>query len=177
MAELNDPYKLGDLGKNPSDATIRRMQKSDLARAYRMLKDGPPPNTDLTARKRFISLATEASRAQAELDDKFKQIDAASASQNKSQRRPSFADLEEKAKQEKNNSLMLTERDGVYKPPQFNSSAANAERDGGPEYDTSKMKGEGMKHGGMTKKYAKGGSVSSRADGIAQRGKTKGRMC
>jgi hypothetical protein len=25
--------------------------------------------------------------------------------------------------------------------------------------------------------YAKGGSVSSRADGIAQRGKTKGRMC
>jgi lactam utilization protein B len=27
------------------------------------------------------------------------------------------------------------------------------------------------------KKYAKGGSVSPRADGIAQRGKTKGRMC
>ena len=33
--------------------------------------------------------------------------------------------------------------------------------------------------GGMIKKYAKGGSVSAsrRADGIAQRGKTKGRMC
>ena len=28
-----------------------------------------------------------------------------------------------------------------------------------------------------TKTYAKGGSVSSRADGVAQRGKTKGRMC
>jgi len=28
-----------------------------------------------------------------------------------------------------------------------------------------------------TKKYAKGGSVSSRADGIAQRGKTRGKMC
>lgn len=28
-----------------------------------------------------------------------------------------------------------------------------------------------------TKKYASGGSVSSRADGIAQRGKTRGRMC
>jgi hypothetical protein len=27
-----------------------------------------------------------------------------------------------------------------------------------------------------TKKYAKGGSVSSRADGIAKRGKTKGRF-
>ncbi len=35
------------------------------------------------------------------------------------------------------------------------------------------------KKGGMTNTYAKGGSVSAsrRADGIAQRGKTKGRMC
>jgi len=36
-----------------------------------------------------------------------------------------------------------------------------------------------MKNGGVVKSYAKGGSVSasSRGDGIAQRGKTKGRMC
>lgn len=37
----------------------------------------------------------------------------------------------------------------------------------------------GMKHGGAVKKYAKGGSVSSaskRADGCAQRGKTRGKM-
>lgn len=37
-----------------------------------------------------------------------------------------------------------------------------------------------MKKGGAVKKYASGGSVSSaskRADGIAQRGKTKGRIC
>jgi hypothetical protein len=34
-----------------------------------------------------------------------------------------------------------------------------------------------MKRGGEVKKMASGGSVSSRADGIAQRGKTKGRMC
>jgi hypothetical protein len=33
-----------------------------------------------------------------------------------------------------------------------------------------------MKHGGMAKKMAAGGSASSRADGIAQRGKTKGKM-
>jgi hypothetical protein len=40
-----------------------------------------------------------------------------------------------------------------------------------------------MKHGGMAKKmmgggmsYAKGGSASSRADGIAQKGNTKGKM-
>lgn len=38
----------------------------------------------------------------------------------------------------------------------------------------------GMKKGGKVKSYAKGGTVSSaskRGDGIAQRGKTKGRMC
>ena len=34
----------------------------------------------------------------------------------------------------------------------------------------------GMKKGGKVKKYAKGGSVSKRADGCAQRGKTRGKM-
>jgi hypothetical protein len=33
-----------------------------------------------------------------------------------------------------------------------------------------------MKKGGATKKMASGGSASSRADGIAQKGKTKGKM-
>lgn len=37
----------------------------------------------------------------------------------------------------------------------------------------------GLKKGGMTKKYASGGSVSAsrRGDGIAQRGKTRGKIC
>ena len=33
-----------------------------------------------------------------------------------------------------------------------------------------------MKKGGKVKKMAKGGSASKRADGIAQRGKTRGKM-
>lgn len=37
--------------------------------------------------------------------------------------------------------------------------------------------GRSFKKGGKTKKMASGGSASSRGDGIAQRGKTKGRMC
>jgi len=37
--------------------------------------------------------------------------------------------------------------------------------------------GNAMKRGGAVKKMASGGSVSSRADGIAQRGKTRGKMC
>ena len=36
---------------------------------------------------------------------------------------------------------------------------------------------EKMKHGGAVKRYANGGSVSSRADGIAAKGKTRGKMC
>ena len=37
--------------------------------------------------------------------------------------------------------------------------------------------GGGMKKGGKAKKMASGGSASSRADGIASRGKTKGKLC
>ena len=47
------------------------------------------------------------------------------------------------------------------------------------ELKTEKYETENFKRGGKVKKYAKGGSVSSaskRGDGIAQRGKTKGRM-
>jgi hypothetical protein len=36
--------------------------------------------------------------------------------------------------------------------------------------------GKPMKKGGVVKKMAKGGSASSRGDGCAQRGKTKGRF-
>jgi len=48
--------------------------------------------------------------------------------------------------------------------------------------DAAEMRREsrGMKKGGAVKKMASGGSVSSasrRADGIAQRGKTRGKMC
>lgn len=46
--------------------------------------------------------------------------------------------------------------------------------------DTGAYKGEqtgGMNCGGKVKKMAAGGSVSSRADGIAQKGKTKGKWC
>jgi len=36
---------------------------------------------------------------------------------------------------------------------------------------------ENKAKGGYVKKMASGGSASSRADGIAQRGKTRGKMC
>lgn len=39
------------------------------------------------------------------------------------------------------------------------------------------LKGRGVfKHGGKVKKYSSGGSASSRADGIAKKGKTRGRI-
>jgi hypothetical protein len=48
------------------------------------------------------------------------------------------------------------------------------------QFEKNKRENEGMRRGGTVKKYASGGSVSSaskRADGIAQRGKTRGRVC
>lgn len=40
-----------------------------------------------------------------------------------------------------------------------------------------KSEGEGMACGGKVKKMAAGGSASSRADGCAVKGKTRGKMC
>jgi hypothetical protein len=54
-----------------------------------------------------------------------------------------------------------------------------AEREATSRADTLDENGAAMKRGGSVKGYAKGGSVSSassRADGIAQRGKTRGTM-
>ena len=47
----------------------------------------------------------------------------------------------------------------------------------GTQFNSSDFDSNELDKGGAAKKYAKGGSVSSRADGIAQRGKTKGRIC
>ena len=62
----------------------------------------------------------------------------------------------------------------------FEKSGKDVEKKGMKEGSKADMaldkKQMGMKKGGATKKMASGGSASSRADGIAQRGKTKGTM-
>ena len=59
------------------------------------------------------------------------------------------------------------------KRPSIAASMDSARRVGRQEGD--EMRKMGMKHGGAVKKYAKGGSVT-RGDGIAKKGKTKGKM-
>jgi hypothetical protein len=50
--------------------------------------------------------------------------------------------------------------------------------DMGSDFNTDALStGSAMKRGGSVKKMATGGMASSRADGIAQRGKTRGKMC
>ena len=44
-------------------------------------------------------------------------------------------------------------------------------------YENTETSDMSMKHGGKVKGYASGGSASSRADGIATKGKTRGKMC
>lgn len=64
------------------------------------------------------------------------------------------------------------------RPEGFLSSFSKAVTSGGREF-TGGGHEFGKKHGGKVHKYAKGGSVGSaskRADGIAQRGKTRGKM-
>lgn len=64
------------------------------------------------------------------------------------------------------------------RPKSLGEEAMEAARSYGRLYKEG-MAGMGMKKGGKVKKMKKGGTVSSaskRADGIAQRGKTKGRF-
>jgi hypothetical protein len=57
------------------------------------------------------------------------------------------------------------------------AAATAAEKAKAAEAEAEKKKeAPGMKRGGAVKKMAKGGSASSRADGCATKGKTKGRM-
>jgi hypothetical protein len=44
-------------------------------------------------------------------------------------------------------------------------------------YENTETSDMSMRHGGAVKKMASGGSASSRADGIATKGKTRGKMC
>jgi hypothetical protein len=62
-------------------------------------------------------------------------------------------------------------RSGLREDAPAETAKAVREKLGGKDFSLP------MKKGGAVKKYASGGSVSSRADGIAQRGKTRGRMC
>ena len=77
--------------------------------------------------------------------------------------------------------MTAKKKDGMHKMP--DGGMAMVMKDG-KKVPAFAADGKGkMAHGGMAKKmmgggmsYAKGGSASSRADGIAQKGKTKGKM-
>jgi len=85
--------------------------------------------------------------------------------------------------------MMAKKKDGMHKMPDGKMMKNSAMNMGG----MTKMAGGGMpmkdgkpsfigdgkgamKHGGGVKKMANGGSASSRADGVASKGKTKGTM-
>jgi len=77
--------------------------------------------------------------------------------------------------------MMAKKKAGSGKMAAFEKSGKDVEKKGmkeGSKADMALDKKQmmGMKKGGMAKKMASGGSASSRADGIAQRGKTKGKM-
>ena len=90
--------------------------------------------------------------------------------------------------------MMAKKKDGMHKMSGGKMMKDSAMKKGGMAGGGMPMKdgkpafigdGKGMKHGGMKKMnmggmggmgYAKGGSASSRADGVASKGKTKGMM-
>jgi hypothetical protein len=76
--------------------------------------------------------------------------------------------------------MMAKKKAGNSKMAAFEKSGKDVEMKGVKEGSKADMamdkKQMAMKKGGGVKKMASGGSASSRADGIAQRGKTKGKF-
>jgi hypothetical protein len=77
--------------------------------------------------------------------------------------------------------MMAKKKAGSSKMDAFEKSGKDVEKKGvkeGSKADMAMDKKQmmGMKKGGATKKMASGGSASSRADGVAQRGKTVGKL-
>ena len=65
-----------------------------------------------------------------------------------------------------------------YKPRRSSAKLSDVVQPGtNIKYENPDISDMSMKRGGAVKKMAKGGSVSSRGDGIAQRGKTRGKTC
>ena len=99
----------------------------------------------------------------------------------------SLSSNEGRNKPSPSNPLMDNDRDNVSSMPvneRIKKSLASAREGSGPTDSRSAnqriKEALGMKKGGAVKKMASGGSVSSasrRADGIATKGKTRGRMC
>ena len=76
---------------------------------------------------------------------------------------------------------MMAKKKGAGKMADFEKSGKDVEKKGmkeGSKADMAMDKKQmmGMKKGGGVKKMASGGSASSRADGVASKGKTKGTM-
>jgi hypothetical protein len=85
---------------------------------------------------------------------------------------------------DKNNTSIADEQIRLSKLMQVKKEIADAKAK--PERQAAERNAKTTSEDGVKKteypyagpnEYAKGGSVSARADGIAQRGKTKGRMC
>lgn len=89
-----------------------------------------------------------------------------------------FSKADKGRKFSKGGDVMATK--GVNPFAKFEKSGKDVEKKGMKEGSKKEMMMDkaqmGMKKGGGVKKMASGGSASSRADGIAQRGKTKGKM-
>ena len=75
---------------------------------------------------------------------------------------------------ESQNEVIYPETRAKMEAAKADVADAKASAEAGAEYD--KATTVGKKMGGMTK-MASGGSASKRADGIAAKGKTRGKMC
>ena len=139
---------------------------SGIAKGVNRLLNKSAPK--ITAPK--IGSKVESIEKDSALRKKYKDMDWSKTPYKQNPFEPSPQELERIAKQ-KNLSKLMAEGEYAVDKAVFNRAGEVGFEVGANFADSSKEKTAGKTA------YKKGGSVSSRADGIAQRGKTKGRMC
>jgi hypothetical protein len=100
-------------------------------------------------------------------------------------RKKEMSAAKDKAMQDENKPAGYTGQDdrgsfdmGAYKARREPNALSEVTKPGtNTNYENKDVSDMSMKRGGKVKKMASGGSASSRADGIASRGKTRGKMC
>jgi hypothetical protein len=136
-------------------------------------RNAPPPKVrETTVEDVFPVLTGEKKRAEEKMDKKqFR------AEQNAQIIAREAARAKAKAAEEKETMKKRSDSDRETQSKPVNERFKDLFKVKESEKKTPKRSGNLTDMLGLSSRYASGGSVSSRADGIAQRGKTRGKMC
>ena len=178
---MGGPVAAGTLTKKTPIVTKEELEKSGLS-----LRDYMNKQQGLTRRQDKVSPDMGAKADAAFLRERIKAVAEPTTDEIANQQRKEklnklkIASAGAESKMRQANALNMSRADFVGDAEQRGETPSDLKQDASePETRTPKRAGNITDMLGLSSRYAKGGSVSAsrRGDGIAQRGKTRGRMC